>query len=177
MKHVICLYGGPGSGKSTTAAHLFALLKQEGKNAELVTEYVKNWVWEDRKILKGDQYYLFAKQSRSERLKYKEVDFIVTDAPVDLSVIYERKFEPKPHICELLVKKHLDIAKDMGVKHHNIFLKRIKKYNQKGRYQSEDEAKIIDQEIKEYLLEFYGGFIEIIGDNNAAENIIKNLNL
>ena len=36
---VINLYGGPGTGKSTTAAALFALIKREGYNVELVTEF------------------------------------------------------------------------------------------------------------------------------------------
>lgn len=140
MKQVICLYGGPGTGKSTTAAHLFALLKQRGVNTELVTEYVKNWVWENRKILPGDQYYLFAKQARLERLKYKDVDVIVTDSPVGFSVIYEKRNEPEPHICKALVKKHMDLAKSMGVTHKHILLTRATPYNTVGRFQTKKEA-------------------------------------
>ena len=176
-KIVICLYGGPGTGKSTTAAHLFALLKQRGANTELVTEYVKNWVWEGREIKPGDQYYLFAKQSRLERMKFKDVDITITDSPVWLSSIYERKFEPEPHICGALIDKHVGVAKSMGVQHKHVFLKRCKPYDKSGRYQTEEEAKEIDKEIWDYLAEVTDEVVTVTSDNSAAENIIKYLGL
>jgi pantothenate kinase len=40
---IINVYGGPGAGKSTSAAYLYYLLKVAGKNVELVREYVKDW--------------------------------------------------------------------------------------------------------------------------------------
>jgi len=49
MTRVINLLGGPGVGKSTAAAKLFAKYKDEGKSVELVREYVKDWAWEGRK--------------------------------------------------------------------------------------------------------------------------------
>lgn len=176
-KKVICLYGGPGTGKSTTSAHLFALLKHRGINAELVTEYIKNWVWEKREVKPGDQYYIFAKQSRSERLRFKDVDVIVTDAPVWLSSIYEKKNEPKPHVCEALIQKHVDIAESMGVQHVHVFLKRVKEYQPLGRYQTEIEARYIDIEIRNYLKNNVEEFLEVNADKDAAENIIKYLGL
>src|SRR5512133_3821784 len=91
---VVNLWGGPGTGKSTTAAFLFALLKQKGYNAELVREYVKEWAWEKRQPGPLDQFYFFGKQSRRESLLYGKVDFIVTDCPVMLSAFYAYKFSP-----------------------------------------------------------------------------------
>jgi predicted ATPase len=58
---VINLYGGPGTGKSTTAAALFALMKREGYNVELVTEFAKDLVWTERNKELGDQIYIFGK--------------------------------------------------------------------------------------------------------------------
>jgi hypothetical protein len=58
---VVNLYGGPGTGKSRTAALLFATMKQRGVNCELATEYAKDVVWEGRESLLSDQIYLFAK--------------------------------------------------------------------------------------------------------------------
>ncbi len=43
---VVNLLGGPGSGKSTTAADVFARLKWQDINCELVTEFAKDLVWE-----------------------------------------------------------------------------------------------------------------------------------
>lgn len=47
MKKIICLYGGPGAGKTTTSAGLFFKLKSMGHTCELNREYVKDWVWEN----------------------------------------------------------------------------------------------------------------------------------
>lgn len=43
---VVNLFGEPGAGKSTGAAYVFAMLKMAGVDAELVTEYAKDKVWE-----------------------------------------------------------------------------------------------------------------------------------
>ena len=45
---VINLFGGPGCGKSTTAADLFARMKLRGLSVELVTEYAKDVVWDEK---------------------------------------------------------------------------------------------------------------------------------
>lgn len=45
---VINLFGGPGIGKSTLAAGLFEHMKIAGFNVELVNEYAKDMVWEQR---------------------------------------------------------------------------------------------------------------------------------
>ena len=176
-KIVINLYGGPGTGKSTTAAHIFALLKHKGFNTELITEYVKNWVWEGREIKRNDQYYLFAKQARHESLKFKDVDVIVTDAPVWLSSIYEAKNEPKPHICDLLIEKHVALAEEFGVEHKHVFLRRAKSYKQEGRLQTEEQAKEIDKEIRDYLIAKNMKFREVTAEEDAGPNIIKYLGL
>ena len=44
---VVNLFGVPGAGKSTGAAYIFAMLKMYGINAELITEYAKDKVWEE----------------------------------------------------------------------------------------------------------------------------------
>ena len=39
---IINLFGGPGTGKSTGAAYIFAKLKMCGVNCELITEFAKD---------------------------------------------------------------------------------------------------------------------------------------
>ena len=46
---IINLFGAPGAGKSTGAAYVFSQLKAAGVNAELVTEFAKDKVWERNK--------------------------------------------------------------------------------------------------------------------------------
>ena len=56
---VVNLFGAPGSGKSTGAAYIFSQLKIAGVNAELVTEFVKDKVWENNEEVFKNQAYIF----------------------------------------------------------------------------------------------------------------------
>lgn len=62
MTMYVNLFGGPGAGKSTTAASLFAEMKKLGKNVELVTEVAKDFVWEERQKTLEIQPYITVKQ-------------------------------------------------------------------------------------------------------------------
>ena len=55
---VINLFGGPGCGKSTTMARIFADLKIQGYNAEMVSEFAKDLVYEQRQETMKDELYL-----------------------------------------------------------------------------------------------------------------------
>ena len=59
---VVNLFGAPGAGKSTGAAYVFSKLKMLGVNAELVTEYAKDKVWEESDAVFKNQAYIFGKQ-------------------------------------------------------------------------------------------------------------------
>ena len=82
MTTFISLFAGPGAGKSTSSAYLFAKLKEAGINAELVREYVKDWAWESRPIGTFDQFYFLGKQIRRESMLMDKVDVAITDSPV-----------------------------------------------------------------------------------------------
>ena len=50
---VVNLFGGPGCGKSTLMAGIFHQLKLKGYDCEMVTEFMKDLVWEkELKLLK-----------------------------------------------------------------------------------------------------------------------------
>ena len=80
---VINLFGGPGVGKSTAAAGLFYEMKKRQLSVELVTEYAKDMVWENRQNILDDQIYIFAKQQRRiARLRDHHIDWVITDSPI-----------------------------------------------------------------------------------------------
>lgn len=150
MKHkVINLYAGPGTGKSTTMAALFAEMKYRGINCEMIPEYAKDLTWEGRagKVFAA-QDYIFAKQHFRLYRVASEVDFIVTDSPLLLSLVYGESFNlPAFHT---LVREAYGEYDNL-----NIYLKRSSKkpYNPSGRNQDEEEAKILDTKIFNMLLE------------------------
>lgn len=172
MKKIVYLYGGPGTGKSTTAAHLFALAKQNDINAELVREYIKDWVWEGREVRPGDQPYIASKQSRKERICFGSVDLIISDSPMYLGQFYEEKYDTSYPVVAHLVKKHMEFAEQEGYKFEHIFLKRLKKYNTAGRFQNEEEAIECDREIRALLTRENISFTDVNADPHAAQKIL-----
>ena len=50
------VFGGPGCGKSTLMARIFAELKTRGYDCEMVTEFAKDLVWEKRDETFKDEY-------------------------------------------------------------------------------------------------------------------------
>jgi nicotinamide riboside kinase len=82
------IYGGPGVGKSTFRAALFAELKLSGINVEDVPEYAKDLVWEKAEGKLAFQPYIIAKQMWRMRRLEGQVDVIVTDTSTLLSLIY-----------------------------------------------------------------------------------------
>lgn len=166
----ICLYGGPGIGKSVLAANIFAKLKISGHNVELVQEFVKFWAYEKKTIASFDQCYIFAKQQRLEdRVLRAAVDLIVTDSPLLMQCVYARKYN-----C-MGWKELISIGKmfDEVYPSLNFLLKRPNSvYQTEGRYQSEQEAKDLDVEIEAFMNE-YNIVYENIESNNVFERIME----
>jgi len=177
MKTIVCLYGGPGSGKSTTSARLFAELKTKGFNCEMNREYVKEWVWEGRAIKPGDQTYFFAKQARKERLYMDSgVDVIITDSPLILTHFYGMKydiFEQTANTSLVMLAHHHAVCKHYGYKVEHFVLSRNKPYNPNGRYQDEETAKSYDVEIQD-LLNSRGIKYTVIGPDEDPTQVIIN---
>ncbi len=165
MTTVINLFGGPGCGKSTTAAGTFFMLKNLGINCEYVPEFAKDCTWEERKrALECQPYVLGEQYYRLFRLRDK-VDIIVTDSPLLLSLYYG---EGKNYSLDMLTMSLYDRFDNT-----NIFLKRTKPYSKSGRNQTEKEAKNIDGKLKSILETWSVPYLEMDGDVKAPAKIIK----
>lgn len=165
MTKVINLYGGPGTGKSTTAAHTFALLKQAGVNAELVTEYAKDKVWENSFGVLANQVYVLGKQYHKMFRLIGKADVIVTDSPLLFSLYYGKSLN-RPF-------KDLVVSLYKSMDNIDIFLNRVKVYNPVGRMQTEEQAKDIDLQLKQLLGAYSVSCIAIDADANAAKKILE----
>ena len=152
MTTLINLYAGPGSGKSTTAAEVFAIMKKAGISCELVTEWVKEWCWRGQQIDQAwDGVFITAQQARRERACYGKVDYIITDSPLGLGAVFERVYSPENRITYDLVRHYERQQDKAGVTRVNCLLMRSKPYVQAGRYEDERAARRVDSECEYFL--------------------------
>lgn len=163
---VINLFAGPGAGKSTTAAGLFHSMKLDKFNVELVTEYAKDLTWDERWGTLDDQLYVFAKQNnRLYRLRNK-VDYVVTDSPLLVGLMYKKPDFLPQHFDNLVMEAWNTYD------NYNFFLDRRKEYIQIGRTQTLDEAQAVDARVKNYL-DSHGIVYETVPGDTTAVNIIR----
>jgi len=168
---VINLLAGPGTGKSTTAAGVFHELKSAGINAELVTEYAKDKVWDKHFSILDNQLYILAKQFQRLNRLIDQVDIVVTDSPLILSWYYNQGSMSQGQIgyhFDGLVKSLFEMFDN-----HNFFLVREKVYNPKGRMQTEKEAKNIDVVLKQMLDTRGIPYMEAPGNKDAVKLITR----
>ena len=166
---IVNLFGVPGAGKSTGAAYIFAKLKMLGINAELITEFAKDKVWENNSEVFKNQAYLFGKQSyRISRCKDK-VDVIVTDSPLPLSIFYNTG----EFLTENFNKSVMDVFNSYN--NLNFLLLRTKPYNPIGRHQSEEESDALKQQMVQLLKERGISYVEVDGDIVGYDKIIEEI--
>ncbi|MGH7974942.1 MAG: AAA family ATPase [bacterium] len=147
---VINLFGGAGIGKSTFAARLFTEMKTHGHNVELAREWVKLWAYEKRKLTYADQAVVFGHQIHEETSFYGKIDCLITDSPLILSGFYE-KINYGSNLMLPVAKAVMKEAEGYGVKYWNLVLKRQWSYQAEGRWQTEEQAKIQDKLMVEFL--------------------------
>lgn len=163
---IVNFYGGPGCGKSTMAAAVFAELKWAGVNCELVTEYAKTKVWEESFRVFESQMFVSANQIYNIATVAKHVDLIITDSPILLGTAYS---DGDTLLNELIKKEY---AKYNNI---NIFLSRVKKYVGIGRIQTEEQAIEKDKEIRQILLDTQEPFYNLDGAKTSVEGIVMML--
>lgn len=161
---VINLYAGPGAGKSTTAAGIFFMMKTLGHKVELVTEYVKDKVYEGHFGCLEDQIYIFGKQQRKLKRLEGQVEYAVTDSPLMLSILYNKDLSETFNTLVLeTYHKYQNI---------NFYINRTKAYSNVGRTQSEQEAIELDRLLSNILINYNIQTKTVDGDIHAPKNII-----
>ncbi len=167
-------YGAPGTGKSTLAAYAFAQLKMAGVNAELVTEYAKELVWGGKESLldgsEASQMQIFEEQyNRMNRLNGK-VDVIVTDSPLPVGLYYT-----KGKTSEMFFRELMNAYGQF--QNIDIYLKRVKPYNPKGRLQSEAESDAMAMKLRNSLISYGISFAEqdLPADFAHADEVVQSV--
>lgn len=147
---IVALYGGPGTGKSTTAAMVFGILKQASYSVELVHEVAKDFTWEERWATLNNQPYVVCKQLRNYDRCYGKVDAIITDTSSLLGLIYGND-GMTPEVAHAF--RNFIVADWKARRTLNVFLRRdpARGYDTAGRKESEQEALALDARIEQLL--------------------------
>lgn len=165
---VVNLIAAPSAGKSTLMADIFSKLKWQNIDCEMVTEFAKELVWEDRKETFKDEIYIFAKQSHRLFRVNGKVDVIITDRPLILTMLYNNKYGKKSKSLDNLVLEEFNSYDNL-----NYFIQRNKPYHQNGRNQTEEESNQIAKELKVILDENKILYEEVKGVPETANDIVK----
>jgi hypothetical protein len=147
----ICLYAGPGAGKSKLAHFIADELGRDGFTLELASEVIKPRAYRLAWPSPWENFTnIMAPQLERERDWIESgVPHIVTDSPIFLQCFYMAARNAKPAIgC-------LHIARAWEEEHPavNLYLERHAggQYQQEGRYQDLKEAQRIDASLKAFL--------------------------
>lgn len=143
---VINLFGGPGVGKSTLAARIFAGLKECGVESACPEEHAKLAIWSGQPWLLQQQTILLGRTWETIQALLSKVDVIVVDSPLLLCSVYAGSREPGAFhaLCADLHRRSNRI---------NVLLERPvhAAYSERGRMQNHEEALAFDRMIANVL--------------------------
>lgn len=151
---VINLIGGPCSGKSTVAAELFARLKKMGIHCELVSEYIKDRIYEENKTMPSNQIAIFGMEHYNISTKLGKVDVIVHDGSFLNNIIY--KAGDNKEFDDLIISEYKKFKNlDFFIKRGNI------EFEDYGRIHNLKQSKELDKIIKETYERYGLSYIEV----------------
>jgi len=166
----INLFGGPGSGKTTTAWELSNYMNKRGYKIEYIPEYAKDLTYGKDWIKLSDQLLVLGIQHHKTFILKDQMDYLIQDSPFIMGIVYAKfkGFLPEKEFTDLTLK--------LFEKYENInfFLKRnTKHYENLGRTQSLKESISFDTKIKDLLNKYKIPYYEVKVNKNVTKNIFK----
>lgn len=166
---VVNFLGEPSCGKSTAATYVFSKLKMLGISCEYVSEFAKDKVYEENETVVRHQEYVFGKQSfKIDRVTGK-VDVIITDSPLILSALYNNDDSLGEHFNDVVLHKF------NTYENHNYLLTRKHEYEDKGRFQNEEQSKELRKDLKSLLNKYNIDFSTIDSDVYNYDTIVDEI--
>lgn len=169
---VVNFIGAPSVGKSLITALTFAELKCMHKSAELVQEYAKQLVWQERFEELNNQWFVSNSQYKMLKALQGRVEWILTDSPLLLGLFYN-KFH-KDNVCNIQKTEQMILCKMSEFENVYIFLERGDfPYEQAGRIHTLQESDRIQRELKELMDAFGIKYLQVKSDKGSIEEIIR----
>jgi AAA domain len=132
----VCLFAGPGAGKSTTAFWIMWRLKSLGIQADMSREWIKRWAFAKRPMDRlTDQIIVMGAQVNEECEALATGAVVVTDSPVLLQAAYSHYQED--------IDRALIIERGLQERYPtcNIFIDRYQRgFDGEGRWEGEQAA-------------------------------------
>lgn len=155
MRHfptkIINLVGGPGTDKSLLSAVILLNLNLKGNLVEHIPDYAKSLVWQKDFSSLKNQYNIAQHQYKMLSLIDGEVQYIITEGSFPQILYYNEYY--KENICDIQKTRKMILDCYNEFENINVFVEREdKKYQNVGRYQTEEEAKQIDKLMKQTLI-------------------------
>lgn len=165
MTLIVNLFAGPGAGKSTMMAEVYAGLKRRGVDAEMAPEFARELVRSGRLKELGLQPFVFGEQLRRlQRLVDDGVEVVVTDSPLLLSLVYG----PASDLSTMVWRSH------NSYDNLNVFVVRgDKPYRQAGRTQTYPQALVLDRQIEEIATLARSKVLRVPSGPAGSERVIQ----
>lgn len=187
---VINFTGEPSSGKSTAANALYAHMKQQGYNVELITEHSKLLAYQGNHIQNQDQMFVFAQQQHLMFILANQMnpntaplDYIITDSPLYLSIVYGEMHLENQKLKNAPIQLPDSFFQMVSETYQsydnvNILMKRNHDFASKqGRFHDEEVSQQIRNRIQNYLTDMNEPHIvfETRNMNDGGFNLGKTL--
>ncbi len=165
---VISFVGASGSGKSTAALGATYMMKKKGASVEYVPEFAKDLFYNG---LLGkyipNQSYIISEQYKRIYDLLGQVDFIVTDAGMEISA-FHASYESKEveNLAWYLRNKTKQVT---------IFIERDEDkvpFETKGRTESEAESRLFGIKLEEYMRNNHVSFFKVKGSDEAVDKAL-----
>lgn len=173
MTYIVNLIAGPGVGKSVMTSLVFAKLKIQGFNVEIVPEYAKQLVWTEEFELLNNQYHVSYYQNKLLKALDEKTDLVVTDGCLLHGLVYNMINSNNTSDKDKTKMAILDWFNNMN--NINIYLERNPNisYQTEGRIQNEDEAVHVDNLLKFQLFDNKIKYKSFISSEDSIDEIIK----
>lgn len=142
------LFGGPGAGKSTHAAGIFAALKRAGHNVELVTEYAKDLTWEAAHERLRNQAAVTGETLWRHRRLAGKVSAVISDSPLLMQAYWCRRNGFDGLALDVIRLSH---QREFSPSFNIFVMPEEGEFSPIGRNEGETEARLIGHDIYDLM--------------------------